>query len=94
MISADQARKLSGPSVEERVERISVAIENAAKNGKTCLRTGWDYEEDEALWRTGGYNTSDEWKKAKTLLEENGFKVSFYYEEGPWIVNMYTLIEW
>lgn len=40
--TAKDARKLAGPTVEERVDSLLVAIQEAAKNKKRQLRTGWE----------------------------------------------------
>lgn len=93
MITAEQAKKLAGPTLEEKVEALGAKIEELAKQGKRCLYTGYQYREDEDLWIHGGYSNSEDWKKAKQLLESKGFKVSFFYEERQF-VDMYTIISW
>lgn len=94
MITASEAKRLAGLTVEEKVESLSNSIEKSAKEKKRCLRTGWDYKEDNDLWVNGGYSKTQEWWKAKEILENLGYKVSFYYSEGSQFVDMYTLIEW
>lgn len=94
MIDAKTAKKLAGPTVEERVKAIGPTIEKLAKEGKRSLRCGYDYSEDKDLWINGGYSRSDEWNQAKTFLEKLGFEVSFYYNEGSQFVDMYTVIKW
>ena len=93
MIRAEEARKIAGLTLQEKIDAVGVAIENAAKNGKRELRTGWDYTEDRDLWIEGGYSQTDEWNKAYIILTDLGYKVSFYYKELQF-VDMYTLIEW
>lgn len=85
---------VAGETVEEQVDSILVAIEKAATNKKRQLRTGYDYNKDDDLWITQGYNRTKNWEKAKHILEELGYKVSFYYRDGLIAVDMYTLIEW
>lgn len=92
--TAEEARKLAGKTVEEKVDSLLVAIKDAATNKKRKLRTSWEYEEDNDLWVNGGYNKTKEWIEACKILEALGYKVSFYYNEGSIAVDMYTLISW
>lgn len=98
MITATEARqlasKLASNTVEEKVEKLSSTIEKLAKANKRRLRTEWDYDDNRDLWTTGGYETSEEWINAKKILENYGYKVSFYYDDRGQFVDMYTLIEW
>ena len=94
MLTANEARKLAGPTVRERVEALLVAVEKAAKNKKRFLKTGWDYKEDTDLWVDGGYSKTKEWHEAYEILTKLGYKVTFYYRDGSMAVDMYTLIEW
>lgn len=94
MITAEQARLITGFTVLEKVEKLDLVIQQLASEKKRQLRTGYDHSEDEDLWKDGGYHTTEEWKEAKAILEELGYKVSFYYKEGAFAVDMYTLIEW
>jgi hypothetical protein len=93
ILTAEEARKLSASPLEEKIESLSKTIERLAKEGKRSCRTGYDHKEDEELWIYGGYDTSNDWKTAKEILEINGYKVTFYYRELSF-VDMYTLIEW
>lgn len=96
-LTAKQAKEISGPTLEEevgdKVDALLVAIEGAAKQKRRSLKTGWEYKENEDLWIRGGYSGSKDWNLAKKMLEELGYKVSFYYQENQF-VDMYTLIEW
>lgn len=92
-ITAEQARKLAGKTVDEKVDDLLVEIENSAKQGKRQLRTSWEYSGDEDLWVRGGYDKTDEWKAAKKILTDLGYTVEFYYNELQF-VDMYTLIKW
>lgn len=93
MITAQEARELAGYTLKEKVERLGEEIRKCAIEKKRQLRTGWDYKEDSSLWIEGGYSKTEEWRTAKKILEENGYKVSFYYRESQF-VDMFTLIEW
>ena len=94
LITAAEARKMAGPSLDEKIESLCETIKSLAKNKKRSCRTGYDHKEDDDLWIYGGYNKSDEWIQAKEKLEKLGFKVSFYYQVHSIAVDMYTLIEW
>jgi hypothetical protein len=86
-ITAEEARKLAGPSIDSLLEEAYELIRDAASRGKSIVKlTTPD-------WSRGGYNTSPEWKAAKTALEADGFTVTFYYEERQF-VNMYTEVRW
>lgn len=94
MLTAADARKLAGPTVQEKVESLLESVKAQAEKGHRLLKTGWTHKEDEDLWVHGGYSPTEEWKKAKAILEDLGYKVTFYYDEGGQFVDMYTLIEW
>lgn len=93
MLTAEQARQIAGKTVQEKVESLLKAIEEAAKSKKRSLRTGWDYKEDNDLWINGGYSRTKDWEEAAQILEGLGYTVIFYYKESQF-VDMYTLIEW
>lgn len=93
MLTAEQARQIAGKIVQEKVESLLKAIEEAANAKKRRLRTGWDYKEDRDLWIDGGYNATKDWQEAVKILEGLGYKVKFYYKESQF-VDMYILIEW
>ncbi len=92
--TAKDAKRVAGPTVEERVDMILVAIEEAAKNKKRELKTGWDYSEDNDLWVNQGYSRTKDWLQAKKILEDLGYQVEFYYQVHSIAVDMYTLIKW
>lgn len=94
IVTAEEARNLSGPSLEDKIEALSKTIESLAKKGNRRCRTGYDHKPDDDLWVYGGYNKTSDWKRAKVLLELHGYKVTFYYHDGGQFVDMYTLIEW
>jgi hypothetical protein len=97
--TAAEAKKLAGKSVEEKVELLCESIKKNASERKRSLITGWEHKEDRDLWIDGGYSRTEDWEKAKKILEALGYKVTFYCQEPPsvWaipIVAMYTIIEW
>ena len=104
LLTAEQAKKLSSTPgdhyVEDCVKRVLETIaERAADTSlkyeqRHRLRTCWEHDEDTELWSGKGYSRTKQWKEAKRLLEELGYKVSFYYKEHSIAVDMYTLIEW
>lgn len=92
--TAAEAKALAGKTADECVDDLLIAIKAAAEQKKRSLRTGWDYKADQELWVHGGYKPTENWKKAKEILEKLGFDVTFYYSEGSFAVDMYTLIKW
>ena len=93
MLTAKEARELSGKTVEEKVESLLESIREKAKTGARKIATGYSHKEDADLWISGGYSKTDDWKRAKGILEGLGYKVTFFYEERQF-VDMYTLVEW
>jgi len=91
--TAEDARKLAGLSVKEKVGLILVAIKEAATNKRRQLRTGYDYKPDRDLWILGGYKKTKDWNEACQILSDLGFQVEFYYAEHQ-LVDMYTIITW
>ena len=85
-ITAHEARELAGPTVEERVAAVYPLIREAAekKQRRVALHDWWAHE---------GYSKSKDYKQACMILEGDGYKVKFFYEERQF-VNMYTLVEW
>ena len=94
LLTAEEARKLAGPSLEEKVESLIETIKTLAKQKKRSCRTGYDHKEDEDMWIYGGYDGTEEWQNAKKILKGLGYKVTFYYKVHSVAVDMYTLIEW
>lgn len=92
--TAAEARELAGPTLDEKVDCLLESIKEAAQNEKRVLRTGWDYTKHKDLWIDGGYNQTEEWKKACDILQRLGFEVQFYYNDGSMAVDMYTVIKW
>lgn len=86
-ITAEEARKLSGPTVEERVNSVYALIRAATEKKQRKVHLHDDF------WTYGGYDSTNEWKKAAAMLQEDGFKVKFYYNELQF-VDMYTIVSW
>ena len=103
MLSAKEARKLAGvvdeDDLKQKIERLLNSIrslaqdDNLSEEQRRRCATGYQHRDDADLWTDGGYNGTEEWKKAKEILENLGYEVSFFYEEKQF-VNMYTLIKW
>ena len=85
--TAEEARKLAGPSISEHVDEALGLIQKAATNKHHMVALHSDF------WTRGGYSRTEDWKAACKELESLGFKVSFFYEELQF-VNMYTKVEW
>lgn len=91
MITAAQARELSGPGAEEYLAELDKLIRNAAtaKLREVYVRTdpyaGWLYDERKL---------DAEPKKALKALRDAGFNVSFYYSDGSQFTDMALVIKW
>ena len=92
MITANEARLLSGETPEEKVEAIQPLIEEAAKKGRRAIIIR-DSNVGGGMWVNGGYNSTDEWKECVEILRGLGYAVRFYYEERQF-VDMGTEISW
>lgn len=92
-ITAEQARALAGPTIEERCDPVFEIIRELSLKKERSFRGGIDYNLDKDLWVNGGYTPTQDWKDMKKIFEKEGFKVSFYYKEYQF-VECYTLIEW
>lgn len=88
MITALEARNLSGPTPQERVDEIEPLIRTAAE--KKLRRAHLQ----DSFWVHEGYSKTDHYKQAVKILEDLGYKVKFYYDDGGQFVNMYTIVEW
>ena len=86
-ITAEEARKLAGPTVEEYADEAFELIRTAATAGKREITL---YDE---FWSRDGYSGTPEWKQACKILEDAGFKVRFCYDEYQ-VVALYTFVEW
>ena len=85
--TAEEARKLAGPSLSDHVNEALDLIRLAAVDKRRVVGLRSNF------WTRGGYNGTEECKAACKELEALGFKVSFFYEELQF-VNMYTKVEW
>ena len=86
-ITAQEARDLAGPTVQERVEDVYLLIRKAAQAKKRSIQL------HDNFWVHGGYKPTEEWKEAVKILEGKGFVVKFFYEERQF-VDMYTIVSW
>lgn len=86
-ITAEQARQIAGPTVQERVDAVYPLIEEAAKNKKRSIHL------HDEFWAYDGYKGTHKWKEAVALLKKDGYQVRFFYEERQF-VDMYTIVEW
>lgn len=86
-ITATEARELAGPTVEERLGPVYDLIREAA----TAKQREAHLKDD--FWARGGYDQNPEYTKAVKILENDGFKVRFFYQESQF-VDMYTIVEW
>lgn len=86
-ITAAEARNIAGPTVQEVVDAVYPLIKEQAELKRRKLHLHDDF------WTHGGYNRTKEWKEAVSLLEADGYKVSFYYMELQF-VDLYTVVEW
>lgn len=85
--TAEEARKLAGPSISDHVNEALDLIRLAAIDKRRVVGLHSNF------WTHGGYSSTEDWKAACKELEALGFKVSFFYEELQF-VNMYTKVEW
>lgn len=87
MITAKEARELSGPTVEDHLAEAHAAIRKAAENKKREVAL------HSSFWVNEGYKGTKDWHKAKNNLTDLGFTVEFFYEERQF-VNAYTKVSW
>ncbi len=82
MITAEQARDISGLTAEQYAKRLSTFIESAANDGDQYVIVR---QEPYAGWM---YNERVDSKTAKATLEilrKNGFEVSLFYQENQFV---------
>lgn len=87
LITAKQARKISGLTAEEQVELVCEQIQKAAEEKKREIHLHGEF------WAHGGYNLTDDYKCATKILKDLGYEVKFHYEERQF-VDMYTVVKW
>lgn len=68
MLTAAEARKLAGPTLQEKIDSLLESVRAAAQKGNRCLKTGWEHQQDKDLWCNGGENNTKEWREAKAIL--------------------------
>lgn len=86
-ITAKEARKLAGPSIQDHVDAVYPLIRKAAENKQRSVRL------HDNFWVNEGYTGTTSYKEACKILEGDGYKVRFFYEERQF-VDMYTIVEW
>lgn len=85
-ITAQEARELAGANIQERVDEVYLLIRKAAEEKKRSITLhGWPTDQ--------GYSGAKEYMQACKMLESDGYKVTFFYEERQF-VSMYTIVEW
>jgi hypothetical protein len=87
MITAQEARELSGPSIEEMAEFFDEFIRQAAKAKERTVTVYHGILENEA------YGQTKRWKEFVAYMANLGFVAEFYYYEGQF-VDMRITIKW
>jgi hypothetical protein len=87
-ITAEEARQLSGLSIEEKVDVVFELIRKTATLKERNIKLNHDN-----LWKTGGYSRSPDWLKACRILKDVGFTVDYYFSEDQTSVS-YTIVSW
>jgi hypothetical protein len=87
-ITAEEARKIAGLSVEEEVDIVFDLIREAATDKERSIKVMHNN-----LWATGGYAKSPHWVKACKILNEEGFKTDYYFSEDYSYVG-FTIVSW
>lgn len=87
MITATEAKQLSGPTIEEMCEFFDQPIREAAKKGarKICIFHG--------LLENEAYCNTAKWKEFQQAMKELGFATSLHYEERQF-VDMRINVSW
>lgn len=87
MITAEQARALSGKTSEEFAQDFEEAIKEAATNGKRKICKYHGQLEKEA------YSRTEKWNSFVEYMSSLGYSVSLFYEERQF-VDMRINVEW
>ena len=87
MITAQEARQLSGPSSQDYAFFFEEKIKEAAKSGKRNIIQYHGQLENEA------YSNTQKWKDFIAYMAELGYAVSLHYEERQF-VDMRIVISW
>lgn len=90
MITAKEAKQISGPTMEDYLSEIEPKIKAAASSGgrEVLIRS-----EPYARWLYSESSLSGESKKAVDKLRELGYELSLYYKESQF-VDMGLIIKW
>jgi hypothetical protein len=84
-ITAQEARELAGPTVQERVDAVYPLIRKAAEDKRHRI-TLHDW------WAEAGYIGAKDYKQACDILRADGYNVEFFYEKQA--CEMYTVVKW
>lgn len=76
-------------TVEQKVSELVEALDKMGPEGSVKVR-----EEFDKIWTWGAYDQTKEWKQAKGMLEQLGFKVTWGCYYGSAAYDLYTLVEW
>jgi len=87
MITAKEARELSGPTIQEEALSLDPHIRKAAENKERKVLVYHGKLENEA------YSNTQRWKDFVKYMQGLGFKVSLHYNESQF-VDMRLRIEW
>lgn len=87
-ITAQEAREISGPGIEDYLAEAYAEIRKAAEAKKREAHLHSQF------WTREGYSRTKMWIEAVDLLTKDGFKVEFYYRELSIAVDMYTVVTW
>lgn len=87
MITAQEARELSGPSSHDYALFFKEKIKEAAKKGERKIVQFHGQLENEA------YSNSQKWKDFAVYMLKLGYAVSLHYEERQF-VDMRIVISW
>lgn len=85
-ITAQEARELAGPTVQDRVDEVYPLIRKAAEEKKHEVQL-------HSWWADAGYSGTKDWKEACEILRKDGYTVEFFYAEYQF-VSMYTVVKW
>jgi len=90
MITAEEARKLSGMTADEYLESLEALIREAAAKGRREIYVRVSPYAD---WLYDEKKLNPQERKTLETLRENGFRVSLYYNCGPF-VDLALVISW
>lgn len=85
MITAQEARQLAGPTIQEMCEFFDSHIRTAAEKGCREVTVYHGHLEDEA------YGNTAVWKRFVAAMAELGFGAKLYYYEGQFVDTKITI---